>query len=173
MSELTATQLRERLDERKRLNLSESRALIHLLDECAATLHAHYRRAATAPPADLAAVLAEPVPGEIRTAVLDEQRRLYLQAGLLLFERLDTLQAACAQINPPAPATAAPADALLDLPDNLPPSLRDALLKIQQHPDLHNQQTVVGAVYAWCREWLALRADLLDVAHPPDHAPHS
>lgn len=174
MSELTAAQLRERLNERKRLNLSESRALIHILDQQAAAVRQHHASTTTTPPADLDPLLNEPVPAEIRTAVEDEQRRIYLQAGQLLFERLDALQAALPAASL-APATDSPAPPpTLELPANLPPALHDALLQIQHHPDLHDQQSIVGAVHAWCQEWLNVRAHLLDVAHTAtatDHTP--
>ncbi|NJL05334.1 MAG: hypothetical protein HC911_10645 [Chloroflexaceae bacterium] len=168
MSDLTAEQLRERLAERKRLNLNESRTLIHLLDATAAELAAAYRRIpdpdALTPPFEHA--LLQPVPPEIRTAVLDEQRRLYLQASELLLAQLATLTTELARLHAVVAATndPAPPAPALDLPPDLPPTLHTALLQVQAHPDLHHPERHAGAIYAWCLEWLKLRAELHAVA---------
>ncbi len=169
MSDLTAEQLRERLAERKRLNLNESRALIHLLDAAAAELATIYRRIpdpdALTPPFEHA--LLQPVPPEIRTAVLDQQRRLYLHAGELLLSQLTTLTTELARLRERV-ATTDPAPSpvpSLDLPPDLPPTLHAAVLRVQAHPDLHDPERRAGAVYAWCLEWLKLRTELLAVAH--------
>ncbi len=168
MGDLTAEQLRERLAERKRLNLNESRTLIHLLDAAAAELAVTYRRIpdpdALTPPFDPA--LLQPVPPEIRTAVLDEQRRLYLQASELLLAQLATLTAELARLRAVVAATndTAPPAPALDLPPDLPATLHTALLQVQAHPDLHHPERPAGAIYAWCLEWLKLRTELLAVA---------